>query len=53
MKVEYDRFNKFLKDDTAKTASNMIVTLNEVNAKLRETISLRAEAGMASSGGST
>lgn len=44
----YKQFNQFLKDDTKKTADDMVLKLSQVNAQLRETISLRSKAGFSS-----
>lgn len=44
----YKEFNQFLKDDTKKTAEDMMGKLALVNAQLRETIKLRSSAGFSS-----
>jgi hypothetical protein len=44
----YQKFNKNLKEETANTAKDMIKSLSEVNRQLRETIALKAQAGVSS-----
>ena len=46
----YKQFNAYLKDDTKKTAAEMITYLNQVAENLRQVIALRAQAGMGSGG---
>ena len=43
----YKQFDQFLKDDTKKTADEMIAKLAQVNTQLRETITFRTQAGFA------
>ena len=43
----YKQFDQFLKDDTKKTADEMIAKLAQVNTQLRETIAFRTQAGFA------
>lgn len=45
---EYSKFYEFLKTETKQSAAAMIVSLNSVNASLRETISLREKVGFSS-----
>jgi hypothetical protein len=47
----YKNFNQYLKDDTKKTAADMILHLQQVAENLRQVIALRAQAGMGSTGG--
>lgn len=47
----YKNFNQYLKDDTKKTAAEMILHLQQVAENLRQVIALRAQAGMGSAGG--
>lgn len=47
----YKQFNLYLKEDTKKTAQEMIVYLQQVAENLRQVIALRAQAGMGSAGG--
>jgi len=44
----YAKFNKFLKEDTEKTALAMIETLNDVTEQLQSVIDLRSKAAMSS-----
>lgn len=48
-KTAYEAFNKYLRDDTKATANEMIASLASVNAMLKDTIALKAKAGIASS----
>ncbi|MFZ3233256.1 MAG: hypothetical protein WA194_07185 [Patescibacteria group bacterium] len=43
--AEYSKFYEYLKTETKQSAASMIVSLNSVNASLRETISLREKVG--------
>lgn len=47
----YKNFNQYLKDDTKKTAVDMIANLQQVAENLRQVIALRAQAGMSTGGG--
>jgi tape measure domain-containing protein len=47
----YKSFNQYLKDDTKKTAMDMVANLQQVAENLRQVISLRAQAGMGGGGG--
>jgi hypothetical protein len=47
----YKQFNQYLKDDTKKTAVDMIANLQQVAENLRQVIALRAQAGMSAGGG--